>query len=62
MSGLFSLATVPAGRKDDLVLEVALAGGAEFIVTHNILDFGGVDTLGIQAVTPDRFLSILASR
>jgi predicted nucleic acid-binding protein len=47
--------------KDDLVLEVALAGGANFIVTHNIRDFVGIDSLGISAVTPDDFLRILQS-
>jgi putative PIN family toxin of toxin-antitoxin system len=48
--------------KDDLVLEVALAGNAEFIVTHNARDFQGVGSLGITAVTPDEFLAILRSR
>lgn len=47
--------------KDDLLLELALAGGAEFIVTHNTRDFQGLDALGIRAVTPDVFLSILAA-
>jgi predicted nucleic acid-binding protein len=47
--------------KDDLVLEVALAGNARFIVTHNVRDFAGSDSLGIRAVTPDDFLTILRS-
>ena len=47
--------------KDDLVLELALAGGAPFIITHNIRDFQGVDAFGIRAVTPDDFLSILSA-
>ncbi|MFN0129071.1 MAG: PIN domain-containing protein [Verrucomicrobiales bacterium] len=47
--------------EDDLVLELALAGGAPFIITHNIRDFQDVDALGIQAVTPDDFLSILST-
>ena len=47
--------------KDDLVLELALAGSAPFIITHNTRDFPGIDSLGIRAVTPDDFLSILAS-
>lgn len=45
--------------KDDLVFECALAAGATHIVTHNIRDFRGVDSLGISAVTPAQFLSIL---
>jgi len=47
--------------KDDLVLELALAGSARFIITHNTRDFQGVDALGIGAVTPDDFLSILSA-
>ncbi len=47
--------------KDDLVLELALAGGASFIVTHNMHDFPGVGALGIRAVTPDDFLTILSA-
>lgn len=47
--------------KDDLVLELALSASATYIVTHNMRDFQGVDVLGIRAVTPDEFLSILSS-
>ena len=47
--------------KDDLILELALAGNAPFIITHNIRDFRGVESLGIRAVTPDQFLRILSA-
>ena len=47
--------------KDDLLLELALAGGAQFIVTHNTRHFDGAEALGIRAVTPDDFLSILSA-
>ena len=47
--------------KDDSVLELALAGSAPFIITHNIRHFRGTDSLGIRAVTPDEFLSILSA-
>ena len=47
--------------KDDLVLELALAGGARFIVTHNVRDFKSLDALQIRAVTPDEFLTILSA-
>lgn len=47
--------------KDDLVLELALAGGAPYIITHNLRDFRGVDALGVQAVTPSDFLRILST-
>lgn len=45
--------------KDDLVLEVALAGGARFIITHNRRHFLPVESLNIRPVTPDEFLTIL---
>ena len=45
--------------QDDLVLELALAGGAPFIVTHNLRHFAGVNDFGIRPVTPDEFLRIL---
>lgn len=47
--------------KDDLVLELALAGSAPFIVTYNLRHFRSVHSLGIRAVTPDDFLSILST-
>lgn len=40
---------------DDMVLECAVASGSRYIVTHNVADFRGVDSLGIQAVTPAAF-------
>jgi len=43
--------------KDDLVLELALAGAAEVIITHNLRDFKGVQSLGIAAMTPNAFLA-----
>jgi putative PIN family toxin of toxin-antitoxin system len=43
--------------KDDSLLELALAGGAPFIITHNTRDFAGIQPLGIRPVTPDNFLS-----
>ena len=42
--------------KDDMVLEVAVSAGVEFIVTHNIKDFGGTERFGIQVVTPGWFI------
>jgi predicted nucleic acid-binding protein len=45
--------------KDDLVLELALAGAARFILTHNLKHFGKAMSLGIDAVTPRAFLDIL---
>lgn len=42
--------------KDDMVLELAIAAGCEFIVTFNRKEFAGVDIFGIAVVTPKEFL------
>ena len=44
---------------DDLVLEAAVAGGAEAIVTFNLRDFGGIERFGIRAITPKTFIQEL---
>lgn len=44
---------------DDLVLEVAVAGGCDTIVTFNIRDFVGSERFGIPAWTPQKFLTQL---
>ena len=41
---------------DDLVLEVAVAGGCEAIVTFNRRDFGGADRFGIRVLSPRELL------
>ena len=43
---------------DDLVLELAVAASAPYIITHNISDFVGSDTLGVRAITPSIALKI----
>ena len=45
--------------KDDLVLEAAANGQCPYIVTWNLRDFQGAAGFGIQALTPDTFLSQL---
>lgn len=42
--------------KDDLVLELAVTAGCEFIVTFNQRDFPEASQFGIQVVTPKEFL------
>ena len=41
---------------DDMVLEVAVEGEVDFIVTHNIRDYEGIEKFGIKAITPQEFL------
>lgn len=41
---------------DDMVLEVAVESESDFIVTHNIRDFIGIEQFGIKAITPKQLL------
>ena len=42
--------------KDDMVLELAVAAGCDFIVTYNQRDFRGAERLGVQVTTAKEFL------
>jgi putative PIN family toxin of toxin-antitoxin system len=42
--------------KDDLVLEAAVAGSCDGIISYNKRDFGGVDRFGLWVETPGEFL------
>ena len=44
---------------DDLVLELAVAASASFVITHNIEDFRGSDSLGVRAITPAAALTLI---
>jgi putative PIN family toxin of toxin-antitoxin system len=48
--------------KDDLVLEVAVEAECDYVVTHNLRDFAGAESYGVQAITPRRFLEIIGQR
>lgn len=48
--------------KDDLVVELALTAGAQYIVTHNIRHFKQVESLNIKPVTPEVFLRQIGAR
>lgn len=39
-----------------MVLEAAVSGQCEYIVTFNLRDFRGIEKFGIAAVTPGEFL------
>jgi predicted nucleic acid-binding protein len=46
---------------DDMVLECAVASGSHYLVTHNVRDFSQSAVLGVTAITPAAFLSVLRS-
>lgn len=44
---------------DDLVLELAVAASASFVITHNTGDFRGSDSMGVRAITPASALNLI---
>jgi predicted nucleic acid-binding protein len=48
--------------KDDMVAEVAVAAGAEAVVTHNRRDFTGLASFGIRVDTPQEFLKVIGGK
>ena len=44
---------------DEFILELAVTARCQYIVTHNIIDFKGIDKFGIQAIKPGEFLQII---
>lgn len=44
---------------DDMILELALAAGCRYIVTHNVRHFAGSEKLGIEPVTPGELMRLL---
>ena len=47
---------------DDMVLELAVAAGADRIVTFNQADFKGIEKFGIRAVKPQEILKLLGEK
>jgi len=47
---------------DDHVLEVAVAGGCQAIVTFNKRDFRGVEKFGLRVLDPQAFLKEIGAR
>lgn len=45
--------------KDDLVLELAVEFGSDFIVTYNRKDFSGSEKFGVRILTPKEFLTLI---
>ena len=45
--------------KDDMVLELAINSGCDYIVTHNTKDFLKADKFKVKVVTPFQFMEFL---
>lgn len=45
--------------KDDMILELAVSGGCDAIVTYNKKDFKGAETFGIPLMTAKEFLQAI---
>lgn len=48
-----------ADPNDDLLLELAVAASAPYIITHNINDFQGSDSMGVRAIMPATALTLI---
>jgi len=44
---------------DDMILELAVAGRCDFIVTYNVRDFKGVEQFGIKILMPGQLIKLL---
>jgi len=44
---------------DDRVMELAVAGKCQYIITQNIKDFAGADSMGVTVITPSEALTTL---
>jgi putative PIN family toxin of toxin-antitoxin system len=44
---------------DELILELAVSAQCDYIVTHNLADFNGIEEFGVKAITPKEFLQII---
>lgn len=45
--------------KDDMILELAIAGNCDYIVTHNIKDFAEIEKFKPKAITPKELLNLI---
>ena len=51
--------TVLRDPKDEFVLELAVEGGCDLIITYNQRDFAGIERFGLQSMTPRDFLRLI---
>ena len=47
--------------EDDMLLELAIKAGCQFIVTYNSRDFTGIEQFGLQTKTPAEFLKLIGN-
>jgi len=45
--------------EDEFILELAVAGGCRYIVTHNARDFAGAEQFGVEVISPAAFLRLI---
>jgi predicted nucleic acid-binding protein len=55
------MATLLPDPEDDMILELAVKAGGEFIVTYNTRDFAGVEQFGVRAIEPGAFLQLIGA-
>lgn len=48
-------------EKDDMILELAIASQADYIVTFNLKDFRNIELFGIEPIAPKDFLELVRS-
>ena len=48
--------------KDEMILELAVKAGCDYIVTFNTRDFHGVEAFGMEAIEPGTFLKKLEEK
>ena len=51
-----------ADPEDEFILELALASGAHYIVTHNRGDFRDAERFGVRVATPGEFLKAISEK
>lgn len=45
-----------------MILEVAVTGRCQYIVTYNLRDFAGSERFAVRAITPLQFLRVIGER
>ena len=44
---------------DEMVLELAVEAGCDYVVTYNVRDFAGAERFGVRVVKPQEFLRLI---